>query len=89
MIADHASVLDFALELAAISLLSIGGVQAILRLRRGEDQVASRNRRELLRECRERRAIEVDGKDGVMLHNGFAPGIELCAIGGGKGLHDY
>ena len=30
MIADHASVLDFALELAAISLLSIGGVQAIL-----------------------------------------------------------
>jgi chromate transporter len=30
MSTDHASVLDFALELAAISLLSIGGVQAIL-----------------------------------------------------------
>ena len=69
--------------------VSARGVQAILRLRRGEHQATSGNRREFLRERRECRAIEVGGENRVMLRHGVAPDLELHSIGGGEGLHDH
>ena len=69
--------------------VSARGVQAILRLRRGEDETTSGNRRELLGKRSERWAIEVDGENRVVLRHGFTPGFDRGTIAGGESFDDH